>query len=146
MRWDPCWVAFPATGALLLRSDWCVSIISVCRIFLKYLIEDPYGSGSCAMVPTEVYQSELVPSWILYQIRLNWSTFLTIASLTSIVLACDYDLKWAKSFSHASSGAEPSHHLSIHSTDWYRVVFLPNSMNSIDVANSCQFNKHRFDI
>jgi hypothetical protein len=24
--------------------------------------------------------------------------------------------------------------------------FLPNSMNSIDVANGCKFNKHRFDI
>jgi hypothetical protein len=74
------------------------------------------------MVPTEVYQSELVPSWILYQIRLNWSKFLTIASLISIVLTCHYDLKWAKGFSHASSGVEPPHHLSIHSTDWYRVA------------------------
>jgi hypothetical protein len=98
------------------------------------------------MVPTEVYQSELVPSWILCQIRLNWSTFLTIAILISIVLTCHYDLKWAKSFSHASSGAGPSHHLSIHSTDWYRVAFLPNLMNWINVTNDCKLNRHRLGI
>jgi hypothetical protein len=122
MHWDPCWVAFPAAEALLLRSDRWISIASVCRVSLKYLIKDPYGSRSCAMVPTEVYQSELVPSWILYQIRSNWSEFLIIASLISIVLICHHDLEWAEGFSHASSGAEPLHILPIHNTDWYRVA------------------------
>jgi hypothetical protein len=117
-------VAFPAVEALLLRSDQCISIVSVCRVSLRYLIKDPYGGRSCAMVPVEMYQLRSVPRWILCQIWLNWSKFLTIASLISIVLTCYHDLGWAEGFSHASSGAEPSHHLSIHDTDWYRLQLV----------------------
>jgi hypothetical protein len=146
MHWDPCWVAFPATEALLLRSDWCISIVSVYRIFLKYLIEDLYGNRSCAMVPAEVHQSELVPSWILCQIQLNWSTFSTITSLISIVLTRYYDLKWTEGFSRASNGARPPHHLSIYSTDWYRVAFLPNSIDLISIIDNYKINKHRLGV
>jgi hypothetical protein len=67
----------------------------------------------------EVYQLKLVPNWILYQIRSNWSKFLTIVSLISIVLTCYYDSKWTEGLSYTSNGAEPPRYLLIYSTDWF---------------------------